>query len=350
MNPFISFCLYVAARVFVQYLKSRPKDTQVRASLQFLLSAMQALKRKNPLTESFLVQLDVDLEGAGLEDSRSLRAQPPLNKPATANRAPACPTEHLGISGAPTYGDIGLAVYNNPTTNTPIASTASEQQPAFGYEDHLANMTVGSNGGFISNATNFDLPNRAARSPGSNQSSGIHRSPQSFNPDMDTSPDGSGSGGGHQTPNSSTQQNMSTHTSHTGYSPQNIQQSSDTPPSGRMPNEHGRLGAGIFAHNDTSYSTDFDMHSFPASAADQQQQGFVLPTDWGAASGLTPGMSGSTGFTPGPTGFTPGANMGDMMGMTDADWNQMMDNMNFNNEWDSGLNHPETVQGWVGKK
>ncbi|KAK8019894.1 hypothetical protein PG990_005032 [Apiospora arundinis] len=65
MNPFLSFCLYVAARVFVQYLKSRPEDSQVADSLRFLLAAMNALKRKNPLTESFLVQLDVDLEALG---------------------------------------------------------------------------------------------------------------------------------------------------------------------------------------------------------------------------------------------------------------------------------------------
>jgi hypothetical protein len=67
MNPFISFCVYVAARVFVQYLKTRPKDQQMNSSLQFLLQAMQALRRKNPLTESFLVQLDLDLESAGIE-------------------------------------------------------------------------------------------------------------------------------------------------------------------------------------------------------------------------------------------------------------------------------------------
>lgn len=66
MNPFISFCLYVAARVFVQYLKSRPNDTQASDSLRFLLSAMNALKRRNPLTESFLVQLDVDLEALAM--------------------------------------------------------------------------------------------------------------------------------------------------------------------------------------------------------------------------------------------------------------------------------------------
>lgn len=66
MNPFISFCVYVAARVFVQYLKTRPDDQQMSASLQFLLQAMHALRRKNPLTESFLVQLDLDLESVGI--------------------------------------------------------------------------------------------------------------------------------------------------------------------------------------------------------------------------------------------------------------------------------------------
>ncbi|KAF4549547.1 Fungal specific transcription factor domain-containing protein 68 [Elsinoe fawcettii] len=72
-NPFSTFCLYVAARVFVQYLKSRPTDSNVKASLHFLLTAMQAMRRKNLLTESLLVQLDIDLQAAGLEESRSLR-------------------------------------------------------------------------------------------------------------------------------------------------------------------------------------------------------------------------------------------------------------------------------------
>lgn len=62
MNPFLSFCLYVSSRVFVQYLKSKPDDSQSADSLRFLLAAMNELKRRNPLTESFLVQLDVDLE------------------------------------------------------------------------------------------------------------------------------------------------------------------------------------------------------------------------------------------------------------------------------------------------
>lgn len=66
----MAFCLYVAARVFVQYLKSRPDDNQTADSLRFLLSAMNALKSKNPLTESFLVQLDVDLESLGLRNPK----------------------------------------------------------------------------------------------------------------------------------------------------------------------------------------------------------------------------------------------------------------------------------------
>ena len=63
----MAFCLYVAARVFVQYLKKSPNDEEVRASLEFLLTAMAALKKKNPLTESFMVQLNLDIEGSGLD-------------------------------------------------------------------------------------------------------------------------------------------------------------------------------------------------------------------------------------------------------------------------------------------
>lgn len=50
----------------MQYLKSRPDESQIADSLRFLLAAMGALKRLNPLTESFLVQLDVDLEALGM--------------------------------------------------------------------------------------------------------------------------------------------------------------------------------------------------------------------------------------------------------------------------------------------
>ncbi|MCJ1248379.1 hypothetical protein MMC30_005596 [Trapelia coarctata] len=68
MNPFMSFCLYVAARIYVHTYKKRPEDLATRSSLEFLLNAMQAQRKKNPLSESFLVQLMVDLEGCRLEN------------------------------------------------------------------------------------------------------------------------------------------------------------------------------------------------------------------------------------------------------------------------------------------
>jgi hypothetical protein len=71
----------------VQYLKSRPEDTAARSSLQFVFSALEALKHKNPLTESFLVQLDVDIEGTPLRDLRprsaTVSTATPLTPPLT---------------------------------------------------------------------------------------------------------------------------------------------------------------------------------------------------------------------------------------------------------------------------
>ena len=72
MNPFIAFCLYVAARVFVQFLRARPNEQQVSSSLQFLLTAMHAMTQKNPLTESFIAQLELDMDSAGINN--------PINK------------------------------------------------------------------------------------------------------------------------------------------------------------------------------------------------------------------------------------------------------------------------------
>ena len=43
------------------------EDSEIRASLDFLLTAMEWLKRHNPLSESFLVQLKLDIRGSGLD-------------------------------------------------------------------------------------------------------------------------------------------------------------------------------------------------------------------------------------------------------------------------------------------
>ncbi|KAL8672559.1 MAG: hypothetical protein Q9168_002995 [Polycauliona sp. 1 TL-2023] len=67
MNPFLAFCLYVAARVFIHVLKRKPDESEVRSSLEFLLVAMQQFRKCNPLSESFLIQLGLDSQGAGLD-------------------------------------------------------------------------------------------------------------------------------------------------------------------------------------------------------------------------------------------------------------------------------------------
>ena len=78
MNPFLSFCLYVAARVFTHAHKRIPHDETIRTNLEFLLNTMQAHRRKNNLTESFLVQLVVELEAAGLPNPLHNARQPLL--------------------------------------------------------------------------------------------------------------------------------------------------------------------------------------------------------------------------------------------------------------------------------
>lgn len=124
VNPFISFCLYVSARVFVQYLKSRPDDSQTADSLRFLLSAMNALKRRNPLTESFLVQLDVDLEALALRIPK-LKTAFPRNHDSVCEHETNCLFSNAnmiqpGTTGAPRgakcdnpEGFQGITAYRN---------------------------------------------------------------------------------------------------------------------------------------------------------------------------------------------------------------------------------------------
>ncbi len=358
MNPFISFCLYVSARVFVQYLKSRPKDTQIRASLQFLLSAMQAIKRRNPLTESFLVQLDVDLEGAGIEDTSSLRT--PMQQAATAyeaTRSEGCPMSQIHLDHRPNYhetqvpvmapsrpsfGDMGLAAYNDPSGNPNLSST-STANPTFNYNHEVSEMTDESLDFMIPGGT-FELPNRpAGQSPGSsNQSSGVQRSPQSYNSEMDITRDASGD---HLTPNSSAHQSASGHNSNTGYSPKNLWQPDINTSSGMQQTDPSR-----FTPNDMGAFSDFDMNAYAASTGNEQN-GFVLPSTWGSSgTGLTPGPTGfmpaatgmspaPTGMTPQTTGFTPSASGMDMLNMSEEEFNRVM--LQFN-QWETGVEHSES--------
>ncbi|KAI7098322.1 hypothetical protein KC328_g16862 [Hortaea werneckii] len=325
MNPFVSFCLYVAARVFVQYLKPRPDDVQVRSSLQFLLQAMNIIKRKNPLTESFLVQLDVDMEGAGLGSARS------RNDRSTSNRSPGYPQTHQAMKSthdgcAPTYGDGGLSKYANPNFNAAPSSRSTTAQERFG------------NGNKDPTSPPFQLPDRrktpAGFTPGAIPGGALLRSPEGgmiF--DLGTSPEGSinssgggggrGSNGDNRTPSSSSgggggggsqnHNHPSSHTSQTGYSP---------PDHERQNSEPGCMGL-LFDGNTNAYVEGFETTT-------------TTTAQFPSSSSSSVAAAGKTGFTPGPTGMTPrstaasaaaGGAQEDFMNMTDADWNRIMDGM-----------------------
>ncbi|CAK1355384.1 unnamed protein product [Cercospora beticola] len=308
-NAFVPFCLYVAARVFVQYLKARSNDAQVRASLQFLLSAMHAIKRKNPLTESFLVQLDIDLEGARLQDLRQLRAQVPLKNDAPY-RSPSCAQMGLppNSTARPTFGDHGLAVYQ-----TPVMSQQS-------HSPEVSDMNNGGNGRFVngSNAQHFELPNRQRSTPGSISGSTMYPSPNhGLVVEMDTSPDASGD---QRTPGSSTHSHHNG-TSSTSYSPQHQSMHNNG-----MHTDSAQMPASL---------ADFDLSTLAGSTYTAQQSGgFAQNWTDNVNTGMTPGGMG-TGMT------TDGIN--DIMnGMTDSDWTVMLESL-ANNGWETGMANPPSM-------
>lgn len=327
MNPFISFCLYVAARVFVQYLRSRPQDHQIGSSLQFLLSAMHAIKRKNPLTESFLIQLDVDLESAGLE---SLRLQQKHRPTPTNQNSQSCVSGGLaaatsaagesgggsGGTGRPTYGDQGLAAFSNPSQQNGGMLDMRSKNTTF-----VATIAGGANDNSDFSGMQFGLPTRQRSTPGV------------FIFEMDTSPDdasGNDQQGGGGGSGSSVQNNnlggggSSTRTpssSATTYSP--LQQVDPMFEPGGYTAQPGVRLQGVHQ---------------PGGA-------FIAPHDWGDDGSAPPpqdvGVQGVPDILAG-TGFGTlsgsgggGGELGDVMaGMSDAEWNSVLESMG---GWDSGL-------------
>lgn len=251
---------------------------------------MHAIKRKNPLTEPFLAQLDVDLESAGLD---SLRLQP--------KTAPKPGEEHQSCSGSglivmndprvPTYGDRGLAAFNCPTQNIVDvdARSISATLDPMGY----------TNRGTDFNTTQTGLPSRP-------------RASGQFISDMDISPDGSGD---QQYSGSSTRNVGSSHTPSTSYSPQQHQPQTD-------PNRLATVFDPVYPV--MNLGNGFNGVQQPGGASD--------PThNWDN------GVQGFSGSTAQGSGFNTlsGGELGDVMaGMSDAEWNTVFESMT---GWDSGL-------------
>ncbi|SPQ18990.1 ab5cb6e1-dc4a-4ab5-8fb7-b368c540dc5c [Thermothielavioides terrestris] len=214
MNPFISFCLYVSARVFVQYLKSRPDDSQTADSLRFLLSAMNALKRRNPLTESFLVQLDVDLEALGVRIPKLRSAFPrSSDSPGSPSHLPPGIAAHARQGAFSQQKGHGVMGYSNQCHYLKVPG--DDGNPANGPDITDVDRNPGAQG-FSPSEQPTSLPTRERSHAGHYQHSHGHGLiPPSYSPygpplDMDagsnnelqgTSPDGTSN---RPTPNSST--------------------------------------------------------------------------------------------------------------------------------------------------
>jgi len=345
LNPFIAFCLYVAARVFVQYLKSKREDSTVRASLTFLLSAMMALRTKNPLTESFLVQLDVDLEGSGLNIPSPLGPNRYVNRPAGE-----CPANTDAVKCSPLFE---------------IRESQSLGQQARGVEP-INSGQLDTSVDFGSMGYNPMSHHHSGQGPGHPSIHRVASANSSDSPRQDSwdhafgsaiqskSPPGDGQsiGSSHSnqpTPSASSSSNHNS--SHTSFSPRNNNGFDNMQPFyGNQEPKMNSVPEGSFASgvmlaqsqttnaSSTQYSINPQQtrqnNTNGSTNSNNEQNGFGnLFGGTGfttGPSGFTPGPSGFTpgpsGYTPGPTGLTPGAT-----GMSPLNWNDMQ--MSENGEW-----------------
>jgi hypothetical protein len=67
----MSFNLYVAAGVLIDGCRDPDTGQQSRSNLDFLVTALQALGSKRAISKSFMTQLKIDLEVAGIRTSLS---------------------------------------------------------------------------------------------------------------------------------------------------------------------------------------------------------------------------------------------------------------------------------------
>lgn len=301
MNPFMSFCVYVAARVFVQYLQSRPDDSAARSSLQFFFSALDALKNKNPMTESFLVQLDVDIEGTAFRDIRRPTGETPLE------RVPSFVKDCASI----------LPVHNE---FQPSASLPNRQRrtPAQGQNSGGAPLAG---------------PSQSFVDPSYNLSSG----PETVGSgtDMDLSPGFDDNGNPISEGSTSSAVKSSSNTSYVGasstsspkvrqHSPLNFSNRTPSHTLGSSESVHAPSGTANtgqfdgFAYNDTIFSTDA-ISSLDTSVPDPP---FPIPPSWDIAAMQTSNGE-NTNITPGTTGS-----------LSETQWAELLNS----NNWDAWRN------------
>ncbi|PNH37309.1 hypothetical protein VD0004_g9476 [Verticillium dahliae] len=333
MNPFIAFCLYVAARVFVQYLKSRPDDSQTADSLRFLLSAMNALKRRNPLTESFLVQLDVDLEALGMRIPK-LRAAFPRSGDSPDATAAGKRCDEEGASGILAYrsdcnytnGDDAVPV-TGPGIAEPVSGTQPVSRTISDSSGFSGQRWLGPDAGFAQEGGASRVPLQGmVLTPGSGSlggsrngtGAGFGQSESSGDNTMG-SPDGDQSN--RPTPNSSSaSEHRSGPTASVGMEGSNRNSFEASPASNNPSANIGVNGesttAGFFAD-----SQGFNLGPTGMTPGARFQMGDSPVDAYGMASNGWPGMPGQSGMTPMSEGVLRSLmNMGPMDAMDLSSW------------------------------
>ncbi|KAL8755642.1 MAG: hypothetical protein Q9184_004735 [Pyrenodesmia sp. 2 TL-2023] len=324
MNPFISFCLYVAARVFIHVLKKTPGEAEVRSSLEFLLAVMQSFKTTNPLSESFLIQVGLDLQGGGIGDM----LQTGTPSASTLARLELVTKYESNVHCSPLIDIRDIKKHMHSARMSPDQLTATCGPPQI----IAAGVDIPSRPTQYS-MQSFDLPSHPSPKPGKNRKldgplpdflgkithygpgfpsdvAGLGNMGSTYDTDM--------SGG---TSSGTTPGNSSSNTS---YSP---------------PSQNDMSGATVlpkptaFQHADMGGRT-LKMFNFntaggdflPASPSQSQQNNAdmeLLSSTWNFDPAASP-----SNFT---TGLTPAA---------DGEWSQILDNMN----WDSTMADANTTQ------
>lgn len=68
-------CLYIAARVFIEYTKSDESRIISVSNLEFIVNVMLALGKRHSIVRHFAAQLEFDIEAAGIEKSMNFPQQ-----------------------------------------------------------------------------------------------------------------------------------------------------------------------------------------------------------------------------------------------------------------------------------
>lgn len=327
MNPYLPFCLYVSARVFVQYLRKVNQDSTVQQSLEFLFSVMTAIKRHNPLAESFLIQLALDIEGSRLD---TLLHNPDISTARSKGVSRVFSTNECGFS---------LKEQNSSKSrsgSTPGTGTTPSAETDHSYGDTECFRAPSFNNVSLPNRSIIDAyPHKSGDPmyPHSRPTLGLgqlrkedvwHTKPFPFS--KQASP-------------------INTSDNQPRFTRNDSSTSTTNETSPGMPNREntGSMSSQLSDGNAyPNYSTSFDSGSLPTTAHmtwAYGNSGMGPPQNAGAttqarnttsqATGMTPQP---TGFTPGPTGMTPGhtgmtPQSMDMPSPGSMQWNQMMENL-----------------------